>query len=63
MQIAILCVTKAENVQPIDLNAPMVFSSFTPCLMINLAKTGEECIFIKTGLLERIKIGDTLTIS
>jgi hypothetical protein len=63
MQIALLFVTKAENVQLIPLNATMIFSSVTPGLMIDMTKTGEECMFIKTSLLERIEIGDTLSIS
>src|SRR6266566_5546818 len=63
MQIVLLLVTKAEYVQSIFLHATVMISSFTPCLMINMTKAGEECLFIKTSLLERIKIGDTLSIS
>src|SRR5438045_4438587 len=63
MQIALLLVAKAEDVESIRLNAPMMISRVTPCSMVNMTQTGEECIFVKTSLLERIKIGDTLPIA
>src|SRR5260370_1193078 len=63
MQITLWLPTKTENIESITLNATMMISSFTPYLMINTTKTGEECMFIKTCLLERIKIGHTLSIS
>jgi hypothetical protein len=56
-------VAKAEDVESIRLNAPMLIASVTPGSMVNMTQTGEKRMFIKTPLLESIKIGDTVPIA